>query len=426
MCSPSSSATWPATRTRNNRVAIARRCSPSPYDCRPINSPWLLATGCFAYYACVTHEHPEIQAPNSNANAYRCPQCGGEMNFEASAQQMVCVYCQHAMAIPDGEGQRAIVEYDLEHGLAASRQRGFGTETRTVQCQECGASVSFTGGTTAGTCDFCGSAQVLEQAGNQRVIRPESLVPFQVEKDAASDKFSGWLKGLWFRPSNLKIEARVSEMSGVYVPYWTFDARVHSDWTAQAGYYYYETEYYTEQDAEGNTVEKSRQVRRTRWEPAWGARNDMYDDILVCASKGLPENLANTLRTFDTAALTPYEPSYLSGWKAEEYAVELNDGWKHAVSHIEGNQRSRCSSDVPGDTQRSLNVVNTFSDETFKHVLLPIWISAYRYNDKVFRFLVNGQTGEVTGKAPYSAFKIILFIVVLVGIIAGIAVLATR
>ena len=170
----------------------------------------------------------------------------------------------------------------------------------------------------------------------------------------------------------------------------------------------------------------SRQVQKVRWEPAWGSRTDHFDDVLVCASRGLPEDLARKLKTFDTVALRPYDPSFLAGWKAEEYAVDLNDGWKLAVAEMESTQEQRCRRDVPGDTQRFLNVVNRFYDETFKHVLLPIWISAYRYNDKVYRFLVNGQTGEVTGKAPVSVFKIILFILVIAAIIATIVILATR
>lgn len=368
----------------------------------------------------------EAQPSNAGAHAYRCSQCNGEMSFQATAQQLVCNYCGHAMPIPAEEGRRAIVEYDLEHGLAMARERGYGTEVRVTSCQECGATVSFTGQTTARECEFCGSPQVLEQDANRNVIRPESLVPFQVNREAAGSAFSGWLKGLWFRPSDLKHRASVAEMNGVYVPYWTFDARVHSDWTAQAGYYYYETVHYTESDNQGNQVQKTKQVKRTRWEHAWGARNDTYDDVLICASRGLPDNLAQRLRTFDTAALVPYEPSYLSGWKAEEYAVPLNDGWKQAVGIIESEQYKRCARDVPGDTHRALNVTSRYSDETFKHVLLPVWISAYRYNEKIYRFLVNGQTGEVTGKAPVSVFKIILFVLFLAAIIAAIVVLATR
>jgi ribosomal protein S27E len=348
------------------------------------------------------------------------------MTYDAGSQQMACGHCGHVMAIPMSEGHQAIVEYDLEHGLAMSRQRGYGTPVRTSQCQECGASVSFAENVTATTCDFCGSSQVLEQEANRKVLRPESLVPFQRDRSEAQEKFSSWLHGLWFRPSDLKHKARVSEMSGVYVPYWTFDATVHSNWTAQAGYYYYVTETYTARDAQGRTVQKTRQVRKVRWVPAWGSRSDHFDDVLICASRGLPVDLARKLKTFDTASLVPYEPSFLAGWKAEEYAVELNDGWKQAVDHMESAQEQRCRRDVPGDTQRFLNVRNRFHDETFKHVLLPIWISAYRYHDKVYRFLVNGQTGEVTGKAPVSVMKIVLFILFIAAIVAAIVLLSRR
>lgn len=348
------------------------------------------------------------------------------MSYDAGTQQMLCGHCGFTKPIPASEGRRAIVEYDLEHGLAMARARGYGTEVRTTQCKECGASVSFSGQTTATQCEFCGSSQVLEQVANRNVLRPESLVPFQVPRDAATQRFSSWLSGLWFRPSDLKHKARVADMTGVYVPYWTFDSTVHSDWTAQAGYYYYVTEIYTEKDAQGRLVQKTRQVRKVRWVPAWGSRTDRFDDVLVCASRGLPADLARKLDSFDTKGLRPYDPSYLSGWRAEEYGVDLNDGWKQAVGHMEGVQENRCRRDVPGDTQRFLNVTNRFYDETFKHVLLPIWISAYRYNDKIYRFLVNGQTGEVTGKAPYSVIKIILFILVLAAIAAAIALIATR
>jgi hypothetical protein len=263
----------------------------------------------------------------------------------------------------------------------------------------------------------------MPQDANRNVIRPESLVPFQIDRQAAQDKFGGWLRGLWFRPSDLKHKARVADMAGVYVPYWTFDARVDSDWTAQAGYYYYETETYTATGSDGKPTTKTRQVRRTRWEPAWGRRADVFDDVLICASKGLPSDLAERLKTFDTRRLVPYEPGFLAGWRAEEYAVDLNTGWHQAVDRMEAAQRQRCAGDVPGDTHRFLHVTNRFSQQTFKHVLLPIWISAYRYDDKVFRFLVNGQTGEVTGKAPLSVLKIVLFIAVVAALIALIAVL---
>ena len=356
-----------------------------------------------------------VDANDSKAKAFRCPNCSADMRYDAGEQKLACDHCGHVKAIAQQEGQQNIVEYNLEGGLAQSAERGLGAETKSSRCQECGATVSFTEAETAKSCDFCGSSQILEQQSNRNLIRPESVVPFKVDRQAASKSFTGWLSKLWFRPSDLKVKAKVTEIGGVYIPYWTFDADVHSDWTAEAGYYYY----VTETDDEGDEHE----VRHTRWEQAWGDRRDNFDDVLVCASKGLPENLSKKLSTFNTKELQPYDPGFLAGWRAEEYAVDLNEGWKQAVSQMESKQHSRCAGDVDGDTHRFLNVANTFSNETFKHVLLPIWISAYRYKEKVYRFLVNGQTGEVAGKAPWSAIKITLFVLALIGLGAGIALL---
>lgn len=342
-----------------------------------------------------------------------CHACGGRMAFDASQGCMVCAFCAATRAIGAGDVERTIVEYDLEHGLGQLSPRGYGVALRTVACQQCGAVVSHGESTTAGACDFCGSPQVLEQVESRKPIRPESVVPFQVDRGAATAKFSAWLGTLWLRPSDLKRLARVAEMTGMYVPYWTFDASVRSDWTADAGYYYYVSESYTTRDAQGKTVRRTRQVRRVRWQPAWGSRGDVYDDLLVCGSKGLPPELTERLEPFDTEHLKPYDPGYLAGWKAEEYNVELDAAWRTAVARMEQNQRRRCSADVPGDTQRDLHVSNRFSHEKFKHVLLPIWISVYRYRGKPFRFLVNGQTGEVIGHAPWSWLKITLLVLLL-------------
>ena len=359
--------------------------------------------------------------PESTSHAFRCPQCRGEMSFDAGAQSMVCPFCDHKLQVAEEEGTRSVVEHDLEKGLAGeAEQTGLGTKVRSSTCKECAATVTFPENMTATSCDFCGSAQVMAQEENRKLIRPESVLPFKVDRKVASARFKGWLKGLWFRPSDLKARAQVTQINGVYVPYWTFDARVESDWTAEAGYHYYETEQYTEEDDQGNEVTKTREVQKTRWEPAWGARTDQYDDLLIAASKGLPEDLAHKLRSFDTAELRAYDPAFLAGWKAEEYSLPLNLAWDDAVLEMEKAQHSRCAGDIPGDTHRGLNVTNHFSDETFKHVLLPIWISAYRYGGKVFRFLVNGQTGEVVGTAPYSWMKISLFIASLLGL-AGLA-----
>ncbi len=352
---------------------------------------------------------PESGAPLGAGNTeLACAACGGRMAFDAALGSLSCPFCGATRAVGDEGAERTIVEYDLEHGIAQAATRGYGAPLRTLSCEQCGAVVSYGESATARRCDFCGSPQVLERTENRQPIRPESVMPFAIDRRAATARFSAWLGSLWLRPSSLKKLAQVSEMSGVYVPYWSFDAAVHSDWSALAGHYYYVTETYTARDSKGNGVQRQRSVRKVRWQQARGSRDDVYDDLLVCASRGLPASLTQKLEPFDTARLLPYDASFLAGWKAEEYSLDLNEGWRLAVARIEETQRQRCSGDVPGDTQKDLRVSHRLADERFKHLLLPIWIAAYRYRDQPYQFLVNGQTGEVTGHAPFSVLKVTL------------------
>ncbi|HET9238650.1 MAG TPA: hypothetical protein VFO10_15420 [Oligoflexus sp.] len=350
---------------------------------------------------------------NPGSQNYKCVRCQGSLVFDPAAQQLRCESCQQLQAIPQESVTHSIVEYKLEDGLARDAVRGYGLETRTVSCQNCGAIVSLDIHLTATHCSFCSSNQVLELKDHRQVIRPESVVPFSIGEKVINELFSRWVRSLWLRPNALKRLARISEVRGVYIPYWVFDAKVHSDWQALAGYYYYETEHYTERAADGRIEHKTRQVQKVRWVPAAGSRTDVYDEFLICASQGLSQDLAARLQTFDTSFLKPYEPEYLVGWCAEEYQIGLNDSWQRAVALMEQEQMRRCSGDVPGDTQSGLHVQNEFSEERFKHVLLPIWISAYRYRERTFQFLVNGQTGEVQGKAPLSIWKITFLVLVI-------------
>ncbi len=355
---------------------------------------------------------------------FPCPSCGApEMAWDAVAQALKCPYCQHVHPIAAQEGSQGIVEHDLQAGLSMATQRGFGATTRTVNCKTCGATVAFGGQSISTRCDFCGSPHVLEQESNRNLIRPESMLPFAVDQGRARIMFSEWIGSLWFRPSDLKKKASVGEINGVYIPYWTFDAWVSSSWTAQAGHDYQEQEQYWGKDANGNNVQMTRMVTKTRWQPAWGSRQDHHDDVLVCAGRGLPEALVQQLHGFELSQLRPYDPGFLSGWRAEEYAVDLNEGWGQGLKRIEAAQQQRCHSDVRADRVANLNVVNQFGQEKFKHILLPIWIASYRYNDKVFRFLINGQNGQVRGEAPYSWVKIFFFSVFVLMVVSLICLL---
>lgn len=336
------------------------------------------------------------------------------MRWDPDVDALLCEYCGNKLQVPRAEG--TIVEHSMaEAGTAA---RGFGVELRVARCGHCGAQVTFDERMTSRECVFCGSAQVLQQSANRNALRPESLIPLDVGRATVEQAFKKWLGGLWLRPNALQ-HARGEDAVGIYLPFWTYDCRVHSDWSADAGYYYYENETFVSIE-NGRPVMRTRQVQKVRWVPAWGARDDAYDDVLVHASRGLPEKLARELGGFDTTKLVPYRPEYLAGWRAEEYAVDLENGWKAALARVEKSQESRCSADVPGDTQRSLRVANHVGDVHWKHVLLPLWSLSYNFGGQRYAVLINGQTGRVVGNAPYSWVKILLLVL---GILSGVLLL---
>ncbi len=256
---------------------------------------------------------------------------------------------------------------------------------------------------------------MVEDEPDRTLIAPLCLIPFALDGDAARDLFARWMRSLWFRPNALKSRSSVAEMRGVLVPFWTFDAGADSSWTAEAGYYYYVTV---------GSGKNRRRVRQVRWVPASGERHDAYDDVLVCASKGLDSGLCRKIEPFQLRSLVPYRDEYLAGWAAESYALDVKEGWAIAREIIRDNQQARCAGDVPGDTQRALEVATIIAGRSYKHVLLPVWVAAYRFRETVYRFLINGQTGEVHGQAPLSWVKILLAVLAALAVIGAIALIA--
>jgi len=313
--------------------------------------------------------------------------------------------------------EETLLERPLD--AADSAPRGLGREVRVMECETCDARVTFEGASTSEPCPFCGSPSVLPQESRRQQLRPESLLPLAVGKADVHERFRAWVRSRWFRPDALR-EAAAREAVGVYVPAWTFDAFVRSEWSAQSGTYYYVTETYTV-TVNGKPQMRTRQVRRTRWWPSWGNRSDRYDDLLVLASRGIDEGLARELGDFDTTELVPYAPEYLAGWRAEEYQVDLLGGWEAARARIESIQRDRCARDVPGDTHRALRVKNAIRDVRWKHVLLPMWSVTYDFRGESYAVLVHGRTGAIVGRAPYSWVKISLAVLGAVAVAAGLA-----
>ena len=326
----------------------------------------------------------------------------------------------HTQTEIDQAAVESIEEHDLQRGLeSTAEQEGYGTETRTFKCNGCNATITAEPNVTATVCPFCGSHHVLAQQGSSKILKPESVLPFEVDQPTAVQKFRTWLGRGWFRPNAVKRIAANADarLQGVYLPFWTFDAQTYSRWQAEAGHYYYVTQRYTA-NVNGRRETRTRQVQKVRWEPAAGSHDEFFDDVLVYATRSVKQEILHKIYPYDTNALVPYQPQYLAGWRAEEYQIDLQEGWTLGQEIIRDRIREACARAVPGDTYRNLRVQSQFQDMTFKHTLLPVWIASYRYNNKVYNFMVNGQTGKVQGEAPISWWKVLLTVLIVLLLLA--------
>lgn len=352
-----------------------------------------------------------------------CPECGGNLEWNAKAQSLRCPYCGTIAPWSEQtqpEPGRAVVEQDLAEALRnPASGRGWGSDERyEVQCQNCRAISVFLGKHVAQRCDFCGSPAIVAHEERSDAITPQSILPFKISDGQIRDKIRQWYGSRWFAPSKLKSAALTDTLHGVYLPYWTFDAHASAQWWAEAGYYYYTTESY--RDGNGNL--QTRQVQHVRWEPASGSLQHFFDDELVPGTVGVHAHLLRQVEPFPTTTdLKPYSPEFVRGWTVERYQVDLSKAARINEEDMDSQLRSMCSREVPGDTQRNLQVQRQYSGRSFKHTLVPVWLVGYTYGSKTYQIVANGYTGQIAGERPYSWVKIlfaVLAAIVLVMLIA--------
>ncbi|WP_299879687.1 TFIIB-type zinc finger domain-containing protein [uncultured Sulfitobacter sp.] len=333
---------------------------------------------------------------------FPCDTCGSDLRFDPAAGLLICDHCGNQQAIEDGGHHlHPMAELDLRKGLAADLPAAQMEETRVTSCPNCAAEVEFRNGKHATECPFCATPVVVD-TGTHRQIKPRGVLPFALGQETARDAMKDWLGGLWFAPNGLQAYARKGrQMQGIYVPYWTYDADTRSSYRGQRGTVYYVTRTVTRN---GKRVQQ--QVPKVRWSPASGRVRRFFDDVLVLASTSLPKRFTDALEPWDLSAMEPYRPEYLAGFRAEAYHVSLQDGFAEARAYMDRIIERDVKFDIGGDRQRVQHIDTDLSDLTFKHILLPVWLAAYKYRGKTYRFVVNGRTGRVQGERPYSTLKI--------------------
>ena len=334
---------------------------------------------------------------------FACPACGAEAHWNPAKQALVCPFCgtQSPATLQTRGAETVVVEHDLVAALREipDSQRGWRAEKVSVKCQSCQAISVFDPARVGQRCEFCGSSQLVPYEQIKEAFSPESLLPFRISESQARDLIHAWYRRQWLAPNALRARALTDTVRGIYLPYWTFDAKAHADWTAESGRHYYVTV-------------NGRQEQRTEWTPASGAVDHAFDDELEPASTGVRPSLLRKIEPFPTDSLIPYDPGYLAGWTVERYQIDLVNAAQSARAEMDAEVRDECAGEVPGDTYRNLEVSTEYSDQTFKHILVPVWLLTYTYGSTSYQVVANGVTGRMAGEHPWSWIKIALLVIV--------------
>lgn len=343
------------------------------------------------------------KAKTMDATDRKCPACGGVMDFDPITGGLHCPYCDHSEEIAQENDLGETKAEELDFASAEfTGNCDWGASKKTVTCKACGAVSVYDALEVASECPYCGSNQVME-ANDVKTLAPNGVVPFKISVEEAAKRFVSWLAGKWFCPSKAKQSAKAEAFNGIYLPYWTFDTNTSSSYSAEYGI--------------------DRKVRRggkeeivTDWHRTSGTYSEFIDDQLVCGTNSHETGILNMIEPYNTGDNKAYKPEYLAGFGAERYSVGLKDAWEKAKMFIkrklEGAISSKICEQYRADHVRNLSVRTNYADVTYKYLMLPVWISAFTFNGKVYQFMVNGQSGKVGGKYPISPWRVLLAVVI--------------
>ncbi len=351
----------------------------------------------------------ETTETNNIQKEITCNNCGAKLIFEPGTDNLKCEFCGAVNKIETDETEKAEAVKELDYENFVNNNNSEKIKITTIKCDTCGAETTFDSDIITSICDFCGSPLISENTHTSEIISPKALLPFKITKKQALELYQKKIQKLWFAPSKLKTKTgNTAKLSGVYIPFWTFDTHTRINYRGKRGDDYIEK---TISD-DGETISS----RRTKWTNVSGNINMYFNDIIVPASKSLPTDLIYDLDPWNLKELVPYNTKYLSGFKTETYQINLKKGFDTAKIKIEPDIRFKIRQDIGGDRQQ-IDFVNTeYSNTKFKHILMPVWISSYKYNDKIYRFIINAQTGKVKTERPWSKIKIIIAVAAIISI----------
>jgi len=354
----------------------------------------------------------ETKQPISDALQTKCKSCGGIMQYSPADEDLKCVYCGKSADLDQTAAEIKENDFNYWKDRADENSEEQTVEVTEIKCRQCGANTTLAPHISAAKCVFCSTPLILNEAAVKRFWQPEYLLPFKITEKESGTNFKKWLGRKWFLPSELKKGGVYTDMfKGVYLPFWTYDANTYTEYAGERG------EDRTETFRNNKGEDKQRTV--TDWYPARGTVSIPFDDIVVPAAATLPAKIMDRLTNWDMMNCVAYRPEFTAGFTTEIYQIDFRDGVEKAKVKMDKVIESGIRSDIGGNRQKIRSKHTQYNDLMFKLLLLPIWISAFKFNGKLYQFVINGRTGQVIGEYPKSTTKIIMLIVVILAIIGA-------
>lgn len=347
---------------------------------------------------------------------FPCDRCGADLVFSIGQQSLQCPYCGDVKQI-ELPANVPIVERDylkmLDRLQRLRESKAVEDETaiaqHAIRCESCGAEVIFQGTLTSTHCPYCACPLQRDKIHDSVMRIPvDGMLPFAIPQEVAAQKLRAWVLSLWWAPNEFLKQGADGKFNGVYLPFFTYDAMTFTRYSGLRGDAYFVTV------GEGNN---RRTIRQVNWTTAGGEFQQFFDDVLVISAAGQHSELVHSLQPWPLDQLISFTPEVLAGFFSRTYDVPLEAGFREARGIIEGTLAMEVRQRIGGDEQNITSLNANYSAITYKHLLLPVWLLAYRYRNQTYQVMINATTGVVSGQRPYSAVKI-TFAVILASILA--------
>lgn len=340
-----------------------------------------------------THDIETMKKSVTEARTSDCDACGGEMYYSPVKRMLVCKFCSSTKEVEFTSDD--VKEILLDEIYEYEKDEDWGLEAKVVECKNCGGQTVMEPEDETSYCVFCGSQHMVVHEEHDAGLKPQGIVPYEINYKDARKRMDTWVRRRWLAPRDLKERFRGKNLKGVYMPYWTFDADVRADYRCRIGEYYYV----------GSGDDRK---RKTKWRHYGGSHHRFFDDSLVLGIDSDESRLMKRIEPFRTGKgkVMDFRPDFLAGYLAKKHTIKPSPAWHICRENMATDIASEIKRSLPGDTYDSYRQTVVYSNVTFKHILLPVYMSAYDYNAKVYNVLINGQTGEVQGSAPISPVKI--------------------